>query len=201
MECKLIYNSLLYIFSDFTACRVKWTCFGHQMSNFSPTQTRHCFLSYFPSGGINLLVFCSLELSSVMCWPCIARLSSPLCLHWQNQLAEEQCPAHLWLSRKILFCTLHHCLLIHLVSSFIIYMIIYIIWKASKSSIHDTLLLYGELTLLWTFLVLHTSSHFFKTCLTQKKKLHHWPNHWLKGGCTMLKITDMRSLPISISCK
>lgn len=46
------------------------------MSNFSPTQRHHCFLSYFPSARINLLVFCLLTLSSRTCWPHAARLSA-----------------------------------------------------------------------------------------------------------------------------
>ena len=83
----------------------------------------HCFLSYFPSGGINLPVFCSLMLSSAMRGPLFAGLSSALqhvCTgtFWSPVylLAEWECQTHLLLLLLLCFSVL---LLLYVISVFI----------------------------------------------------------------------------------
>lgn len=74
---------------------------GPPVSHFSPAH-HYCFLSYFPPRGINLLVFCSLMLSSAVHGPLFAGLSSALqhvCTRtsWSRVylLAEWECLTHL----------------------------------------------------------------------------------------------------------
>lgn len=121
--CKLTRISGDFIFS---ATRGRWTCRRHQrrqsgllMSNFSPNQSHHCFLSYFPSGGINLLLFCLLTLSSATCCPHIARIfSAPIFFFFfcfivlpeMISSAQEWRPTNLiCVIRKGFLCVLQHC--------------------------------------------------------------------------------------------
>lgn len=97
-----------------------WRLSGPLMSNFIPTKTHHCFQSYFPSGALNLLVFCSLTLSSAPRWPHVdrlpftPRLSSFFRTEFTSWL-QKRCPTHLlWVNRKRAFC-----LLITIISGFI----------------------------------------------------------------------------------
>lgn len=112
---------------------------GLLMSNLSPNETHHCFLSYFPSGGINLLVFCLLRPPSATCWPRVCQAGLPaLCLHWfyRAGFTGEQRPTRLlWVIRKGLFCALQLCLLIYLIS------LIYLFTRISVS------------IYIWTFIV------------------------------------------------